>query len=293
MAENYLVRNVNILTKLVKGPASIDDLAKYAGRPRGLLTVSLKVLTEQGFIKPVGDEIYSLTTSPEVNTLLGVMESWLAYTDNSYMELAKDTARIIRDKSWDEVAVQDVLLFGSTLKGTCVPDDIDMLLLHSGQRLVEFDRDPYSTRPSAMKESDIPCGEENRRNGAWCFFRTLGYKGTGKDDDRRRDDSAYENILKRLEFMGGNSSELVDSIFDVHVMHTGLLLAHIDPPDVPGSGYMDEYMKQQRAEAIKHCRDPTFWHTVLSEGRLYNPETHDFSLKVDDKYPGASDLFKQ
>ena len=50
-------------------------------------------------------------------------------------------------------------------------------------------------------------------------------------------------------------------------------------------------MVDVRKYAVDSCRDPTFWFTILSEGRIYDRNTHDFSIKVEDKYPGALDLF--
>ncbi len=71
----------------------------------------------------------------------------------------------------------------------------------------------------------------------------------------------------------------VNDTLDLHVMARYLLR--------PDKGAED------RAMVIKQCRDPTFWYTVLTSGRLYNKDTGKFDQTIDQKYPDACKLFQQ
>lgn len=68
----------------------------------------------------------------------------------------------------------------------------------------------------------------------------------------------------------------MDGVFDVNVLHT--IAFESDGEFV-------------RVEAVRYCRDPTFWSTVMQTGRIYDVERGDFSMAVREKYPGALDLF--
>ncbi len=50
--------------------------------------------------------------------------------------------------------------------------------------------------------------------------------------------------------------------------------------------------EETRCYAVMQCTDPTFWASILEEGRLYDRETGDFSIPLEEKYPGAVDLFE-
>jgi hypothetical protein len=72
----------------------------------------------------------------------------------------------------------------------------------------------------------------------------------------------------------------ISSTLDLHVMHFNALSR---------SG---KRWRKKRQELIhKKCRDPTFWYTVLSEGRLYDPTVGDFVTEIGDKYPRALEYF--
>lgn len=89
-----------------------------------------------------------------------------------------------------------------------------------------------------------------------------------------KQDMALERVKKILEerYLDLNST------LDLHVMHRNLL--------------HEDRAHDQRDLAIQQSRDPTFWPSVLESGRLYNPETGHFDMKVDDKYQGAVELFQ-
>ena len=297
--EDLIKVNLRILLSLNQQPLSLEKLAEGMNTKRGKLATPLRILQEQGLVQEVGG-FYQLSKSSEsVNGVLSLIGPWMNYFDGQYYEVAKDVAEIILTKSWGEVGVKDVLLFGSASRGNTNPNDIDMLILHYGCGLEEFDRDPYGFRPDGVKQSDMPPLSGNMRIGADGIFSELGYKEdpadnyqTDDDDpereERMRLDSAFNNIVKRVEQLGirpPNGLEFEDAdqfnaLFDVHVLSTELLKN-------------DEYGASRREEAIKSCRDPTFWHTILSAGKLYDFDKHDFTMSVNDKYPGAAELFKR
>lgn len=224
-------------------------------------------------------------------------------------QLAREVARIIHEKSWLGVGVEDVLLFGSAMRDDAKPKDLDMLILHNGRRLKEFNIDPYAKgRPRT--ESDMPIEDGNRRYYGFHIFMRLGYRGdpdfvpTWEAGSYKREiarekelesDSALRNILRLLgpfgfsdESLNGDPLSLgegvrrrISRLFDVHVLSTALLRER------------DEHYDDRRAEAMRCCRDPTFWHTVLTEGRLYATSKRDFTIPVDQKYRGATALFEQ
>ena len=67
----------------------------------------------------------------------------------------------------------------------------------------------------------------------------------------------------------------LDATLDLHVMHYSVF---------------EDYAL--RNLVIKQSRDPTFWHSVLTSGRLYNAETGKFDTAFEEKYHGKSELFK-
>lgn len=293
--ENLIQSNLKILLSLNQNPLSLEQLAESMKTKQGKLATPLRMLQEQGLIQET-DGVYQLHQASEsVQGVLTLINPWMNYFDGQYYEVAKDVAEIILTKSWDQVGVKDVILFGSASRGNTNPNDLDMLILHDGYKLQEFDRDPYGERADWIRQSDMPPISGNMRYDAYGIFHKLGYKGDPADnyqtddftkEERLIQDSAFNNIVKRVEPFGirppkGWEFEDRDqfaALFDVHVLSTGLLKA-------------DAYGASRREEAVKSCRDPTFWHTVLSAGKLYDSDKHDFTMSVNDKYPGAVDLF--
>mgnify|MGYP004001083087 FL=1 len=125
-------------------------------------------------------------------------------------------------------------------------------------------------------------------------FRCSQY-GLGLIDVEIKSGSAYSEVLEKVfdEVDKAVAKDLVltkvaalmearglglEENLDLHAMNNGLLV----PKGV-----------RDRTLAIKQCRDPTFWHSILSEGRLYNLDSGKFEVPVGDKYPQALDLFKQ
>ncbi len=86
-------------------------------------------------------------------------------------------------------------------------------------------------------------------------------------------------VINRVERVFNRLGLNLNETLDLHVMNRGLL--------VPGQ------YDEERAIAIQQCRDPSFWHTVLEAGRLYDRKSKEFSIPVSVKYPDALGLFKQ
>lgn len=294
-AAKLVEENLGVLLSL-RNPATLEELAGRLGTKEGHLATPLRMLQEQNIVEKSGDQ-YRLLASPALESLLSTVLPWVEHVETQYYEIAKDVAQTILEKSWLQVGVQDVLLFGSTLRGRDTPSDIDLLILHAGCSLAEFEYDPYGKRKEWEARSDVPARKGNNRSGAASILRDLGFRGNPADnyltEDFERElpyrrDSVFNNVLRRVEplgFPGPSSiwefqdSEKFSSLFDLHVMSSNLF-------------GRDEYAGQLRAAAVCSCRDPTFWHTVFTEGRLYDRSTHDFSLSVEMKYPGVPELFK-
>ena len=303
---NMVQTNLRVLVKLNEGPISLDDLAKYLHIKQGRLDMPLNMLQEQNLIQEK-EGFYSLQEkSSQLQGMLNLMDPWMNYFDGQYYEVAKDIAEIIHKKSYLDVGVEGVVIFGSLARGDTNPNDIDMLILHRGHKLEEFSKDPYGERADWVMESDSGVRTGNRRLDAYAIFWSLGYRGDPADDyytqDREKEhklmqDSAMHNIIKRVGVLGipplespygfnypDSDRERLSLLLDVHVLSTRMF------------GKKDEtdfYFSSSPQEPIDNCRDPTFWHTVLSEGKMYDPGRHDFTLTVEDKFPGAAKLFEQ
>lgn len=209
-----------------------------------------------------------------------------------FYDMAKDVANSVLTKSYADSKVADVALFGSTARGQA-PRDIDMLILHNGDRLKEFDDiDPYGSRVGWKNVSDISPQKGNNRYDSFSIFHRLGSKTYTKKDERQRcrgqvvDSSPLGSILKTAGQMlikhpkyiyGFKDRKAFSKLFDVHVL----------PVD-----FFANQNAQKRMEAIKSCRDPTFWYTVLGECKIYDLSAHEFDIPFQQKYLGALELFK-
>jgi len=284
--EKLAEQNIRILTSLNEKNLSLEKLAEKVKTKQGKITIPINILKEQNLIKE-NNGIYSLNTKSEsLQNVFDLVNPWLNYFDGSYYEVAKDVANIILKKSWEDVGVEDILLFGSASRGETNPNDLDLLILHSGGRLEEYDIDPYGEKSDLVVESDLPVSKNNLRYGAFNIFRRLGYKEDVKD-------SACGNIIKRVKDFGIDpptghwdfeDEDKFNSLFDVHVLSTNLLEKNVED-------FYERHRNGQREDAMRCCRDPTFWHTILSTGKIYDPKKYDFTINVSDKYPNAIELF--
>jgi len=305
--ENLVMRNFSVLERLAQSDATLTELAQSAKCRQGDLSSSIQILQDQELVSQSGER-YELADREATTRIIETINPWIAYFNGKFYDIAKDTAKAIHEKSWGANGVVDVMLYGSTLTSKS-PKDIDLLVIHDGGRLRPFS--PYSTL-----RVDEPVGKENARDSAYGIFRQLGYKTEGRGND-----SVAVAVGKRIAGLGaGNFTEEeiaektkdwervsreifkfhdepdvsnsydvhgINNIFDVIVLHAGALMADANEQVAGRYGTITG----MRNSAVESCRDPTFWHTILSEGRIYDREKHDFSLRVEDKYAGAVDLF--
>lgn len=248
--------------------------------------------------------------------------------DNA-LGLAEDVAQIIFKDSYRNsgYGIQDLLLFGSALNGKA--HDVDMLVIHNLSALGEYGiitkydeqtghvfPDPEaniedrryvaSAILESMGSSEFPnfsrVYEEItralrekvsglRKGGVYSGTLGLPYVGEVTIDETTefrtvldRMDEAVDRELKqkmvveRVKRLFKDRSLDVDTVLDLHVMHRELL--------------SQNGADKQRALVIQQCRDQTFWHTVLTTGKLYGGESGKFTVPFEQRYVTAADLFK-
>lgn len=88
-----------------------------------------------------------------------------------------------------------------------------------------------------------------------------------------------ETVLRKVTEHLESKNLVVDETLDMHCITTGIL------------SNPDDFYHRKRATAIHQSKDPRFWPDILSAGRLYNPETKEFNIPLEQKYPGAVQLF--
>lgn len=341
--ESAVLKNLAILQRLTKGEAKLEDIAKSAGYRPKPTERSLRLLASQGLVEEKNG-IYRLregVPTTKVSAALELVMPWADFQTESFYEIARFAARTILTQSWSAANVRDVLLYGSTLRsGDALerrkPRDIDFVILHCGNELAEFEESKYdqeyADEPAEPRQDihDLPSTDpRTRRLNAFNSLLRLGY-AEGEDIGNRAvkligdriasleagslseaEVKSWQNTLReRMDELGAYIDvNGVSNVFDVHVMHTGLLG---DEEEVEraaerlyrGAGFEGfegverarentrEHYAKQRAQAVKSCVDPTFWHRVFSEGRLYTLATDDFTKTIEDKYPGALKLFE-
>lgn len=324
--ESIVLRNLAVLKQLTDGVSSLESIAESAGyRPR-LVERSLRALSHQGLVQEEDGQYKLVGDDTLVSSALELINPWLNFQNESFYEIARDTAAIIHHKSYSEARVKGVLLYGSTLRDSN-PRDIDLVVLHDGGRkLVEFTPSRYADEGTEEKY-DLEAGHpSNRRLKSFSILRCLGYAegasehhnavrylgeriealGVGGDVPEERVqqymrlwDCSEEDVAAYLDIHG------VNNVFDVHILHTGLLgdNSAAEREFESRKQYGEDYAQrcyndqingfaEERAKAIHSCNDPNFWHRVLSEGRLYDPTEMDFTQTIEDKFPGALKLFE-
>ncbi len=88
-----------------------------------------------------------------------------------------------------------------------------------------------------------------------------------------------EQAKKLFAPLGVEINPDLDKVLDLHVMPARLLTD------------IGEHSAALRSRYIENCRDRTFWHTVLSQGLLYDSRHDNFATFADHKYKGCLDLF--
>ncbi len=308
--ENLVMRNLTVLIRLSKSEATLEELAKTAKCRVDDLDSSIRILQKQDLIQHSKGK-YQLIDRDRAQQALQTINPWISYFNGAFYDIAKDVARVIFEKGYEHRRVVDVMLYGSTLTSP-TPNDIDLLIIHNhGAKMKCFS--PYETL-----RVDEPVGEKNARDSAFGILRRLGYK-----HERRGNDSVVVAVGERIVGlgMGRYTAEKIDEEARVWERTSKEVFEYVDEPNVATHidlygieglfdiNVLDCLLLQQsilnagedstvkstvagmRKKAIKSCRDSTFWHTILSEGRLYDRAKYDFVIRVNDKYPGATDLF--
>lgn len=283
--QTLLLKNLSILNRLKKGTATLEELAKESKCKTGELATSITLLIDQGFIQQGESGTYNLRDQSLTETALSLINPWVSAFDGTLYEIAKDAAKAILTKSYPKIKVSDVMLFGSTLR-TKNPRDIDLLIIHEGHGLPQYSC--YEPKEKLFL-ADQPPGDTNKRSPSSSLLAQLGYIS-----ETNRRDSPLNYIAQRIAplfdsefviheyFLDEVSQTRVNSMFDVLVLKTAGL-----QPDLPEGACKYPNPKEVREGALGSCKDPTFWHTILSEGRLYDIDKHDFTISVEEKYPGS------
>ncbi len=227
-----------------------------------------------------------------------------------------------------ESEVKDMLLFGSAL-GRGPAHDIDMLVIHDnylldtfgfatiydehtgrliphptaniqercykpegilkkmgGQGVYDFNRmeediDFAQVRqiPKLRVLKDMYLGELDLPHiGRISFVKPVPYE-TVLDTLKRAVDEKLRSkmISTKVKALMEEQKLDLNEVLDLHTINVGLLSA--------------EKMQTQRDIIIAQCKDPTYWNTVLTTGRLYNKNSWKFEIPVDRKYKDINGLF--
>ena len=228
----------------------------------------------------------------------------------------------------DESIVKDVLLFGSTLLSG-EAHDIDMLAIHNSYPLNEFvfatiyDEKigrtiPHPTaniqegfyRPTRILKAmggegiynllemrfEIEAVERRQMSemrvlgdhylgtldlpyvGEIKFLKPVPYE-TVFDAVKSAINEKLVNkmVVTKVKALMEECELDVDKALDLHVMSRDLLSA--------------KEMQNEREIVIAQCKNPTFWNTILTTGRLYNLDSGKFEIPLYQKYKGGSQLF--
>jgi len=214
---------------------------------------------------------------------------------SQYLDIAKETAKIILEDSYERNKVKGVMLYGSTLKSE-TPSDIDLLIIHENDKW-----ESYSGYHHRIPDNRP--GKDNVKDHSWDILSKLrfgGDKGVGnrpvvkiakllrnyKLPIIEKDIKNARKILARFLPKGVESVMLedlltVNRLFDINILNKKLL----KPTD-------DEDLKKSVQQAINACDDKRFWNKILGYGKLYDTSTHEFSIPLTDRYPEAPELFE-
>jgi predicted nucleotidyltransferase len=269
---NLIQKGIGILEKLAQGISTRDKMAQYIGCKENDLLLTLNILLKNGLIRGrkdnLGPKERYITQVKDELKINEKVNSCFAPLKGEFYNIAKDTAKIIHEKSYEKRNILEVILYGSALKED-FPGDIDLLIIHNNWGLAPFSRyHPLNLEGKFLE--DKPKGEKNDATSIFLDLNGFDY------DEKEWVITAIENRIKQSNF---TYLPEINEIFDVSIIQEDLLKQYED----------NKYL---RMCAIDACRDSTFWSTILSEGKIYDKSTHDFSLRVEDKYPGAAELFK-
>jgi DNA-binding transcriptional ArsR family regulator len=311
--ESNVLRNLAILKSLKEGKSSLEDIAEAAGYRSIQVERSMRVLKQQGLVEEKEGRYQLQGDTSKIEAALSLVSQWLNFANDSFYEIARDTAAIIHTKSYSKAKVDNVVLYGSILEKDN-PRDIDLIIVHSGPFLQEFMPSQYSDE-GAEEISDVNPGHPStRRLQAWNILLGLGYA-----DNAKQNETTVRFIGERIkELDAGNVSEAkikhhmdvfrcseaeassyidvfgVSNVFDVHVLSKYLLMTpELIKQELGERSRIEiDCNQRERKKLIEGCNDRAYWHSVLSKGKVYDPRQHDFTLTIEDKFPGALELFE-
>lgn len=206
---------------------------------------------------------------------------------SEFYNIARETARIIHEKSYEGNGILQVMLYGSTLHNDN-PKDIDLLVIHDGRKLV-----PYFVYRKLQMTS--PPGVDNARMFPFDFLEKLGYREGGLPED---------GVLANVERLVSPRS--VNDVYDFNALDAFVLsdenglVGGVDMFEARGRFmgalgvnrlFVKLLVNKLRGGAIQSCKETNFWHTILSEGKVYDTKSGDFSIGVNDLYPDVLRFF--
>ncbi|MEQ1849786.1 MAG: hypothetical protein ABL890_04310 [Candidatus Peribacteraceae bacterium] len=242
--------------------------------------------------------------------------------------IAAKVGTVILNKSsqFGDYKVHDVALFGSAIGDTRKDiRDIDLLLLHNHQGMGDFglattysaeaygpeiDEDkkaePFEARRilqnlgSLDVTGDLDKLEFEERQPLEDYRRKLTYahgRMVEMDDGRSFTTKELEQAIEQRE----NEFREKYASLRQHLVVTrvaAIMENHrftLDDLDIQAMHIemLGEDCRDERRVAVKQSKDPRFWGDVFSSGLLLNPETGTFDRKIEEKYTGATALFRQ
>lgn len=197
-----------------------------------------------------------------------------------FYDLARGVARIILESSSEENNIEGILLNGSALTKP-EPKDIDLLILHfMGEDTQEYTR---------MQSAILKEGEFRSSFKATDILHKLGYR---VDEKQSVFNGVYEFLAEEgviKEDDNFNHEMILDWMLDLRLFDTLLIT---DPSGFgENARYFEKVIPSLRERTINYTGVPSFYHNVLSSGRLYDPRTDDFTIRFEDRYPGKASLF--
>lgn len=236
--------------------------------------------------------------------------------------IAEQVAKLITNFSYRyrTGGVKEILLFGSTLRGEA--NDIDLAIIHTLPYLRELGIFTKYDVKAGRNLPDLEAKIEEHRYRAEAILELLGSPEYPSKLDLEWDvrqeirkqlrpsvgwyDEEYGGTVE-LPFIGEITFRPTSSYHDVltqtdEVMKTlrsRLVLekvnALLEEKNLPVNKTLDlhlldeevllpGYGQERREILLRQCRDPTFWYTVFTSGKLYDQSSGTFSISFQEKY---------
>ncbi|MFH1590082.1 MAG: hypothetical protein ABIB43_05945 [archaeon] len=266
---------IDIIMALDGKQMKLDELSSKFSWSNNVLNSYLTELMGEKIIKKKRKG-YIINKKDEV---LDKIAPWINYEEGQFTDIAKNVAEIILTRSYDNMKLKDVMLYGSLVRKEDDIRDIDFIIFHDGHRLPEFMRDPRG------RNEQVYTNIKNKKIDSFSTLESLGYPGTKninlkENYNLMRSESVIAKVYKILEpfrfkpYNGFVSHLDIDRtkltyMFEIQTLSTKL--------------FTDEG-KELRDRLLQTGRDPHFWEKIFSEGKLYNQETKKFDIEPKEKY---------